>query len=62
MDLPLGTKIFYNTGELSFDNGSRLAGTFGGTFLEAFNDDIKILDKDGNLRMVHKSLVSLFNI
>jgi hypothetical protein len=57
-----GQKIYYNTGELSFETCPQTAGTFQGTFLEKVNDHIKILDKNGKLKMVHKSLISIFNI
>lgn len=58
-----GQKIFYNTGELSFETNPREAGTFKGVFLEELGRGlIKILDKNDRLRVMDKSLVSQFNL
>jgi hypothetical protein len=57
-----GMPIFYNTGELSFETNPHEAGTFKCIFLEEVNDYVKILNKNGNLQMVHYTLISRFNI
>lgn len=58
-----GQKIFYNTGEVSFESDPRSAGTFQGVFLEEMPENcVKILDKRGTMKVTHNTLIPRFNI
>lgn len=62
-DVTHGTKIFYCTGELSYETNPREAGVFEGTFLEPRGEDFsQIINKKGKLQVIHNSLISLHNI
>lgn len=58
-----GQTIYYNTGELSFESSPRTAGTFRGIFLEELGPTtVKILDKNGTMKVKDINLISRFNV
>ena len=61
----LGQEIFYNDGELAFENvinTKKDVGTHKAIFLEEFPDSIKLINVSGRIQVVPKALVSMFNI
>ena len=67
----LGQEIFYNDGELAFENvinTKKDVGTHKAIFLEEFpgydadHSWIKLINVSGRIQVVPKALVSMFNI